>query len=67
MRQHYFNMENYEALRTELIRLHRKYSNNMIFGEEVRSLIWKMMEERSKKIDDENLPGQINIFGEIKK
>lgn len=60
-------MDSYEVLRTELIRLHKKYPNNMEFGNQVRSLIWKMMEERSKKISDENLPGQINIFGEIKK
>jgi hypothetical protein len=60
-------MDSYEVLRTELIRLHKKYPNNMELGNQVRSLIWKMMEERSKKISDENLPGQINIFGEIKK
>lgn len=64
MLRHYFNMED---LRQHLINLHREYPNNQEFGEKVRHLIWKMMEERSKQIDDENLPGQINIFGEVKK
>lgn len=64
MLRHYFNME---ELRQLLINLHRKYSNNQEFGEKVRQIVWQMMEERSQQIDDENIPGQINIFGEVKK
>jgi len=60
-------MENYEALRAELIRLFRENPNDQELGKNVRMLVWKMIEKRSKEIQDENLPGQLNIFGEIKK
>lgn len=60
-------MENYEALRAELIRLFRENPNDQELGRNVRMLVWKMIEKRSKEIDDQNLPGQLNIFGEIKK
>lgn len=60
-------MENQEILRDVLIRLHREFPNNMEFGKKVRELVWQMMEKRSKEIRDEDLPGQINIFGEVKK
>lgn len=60
-------MENQEILRDVLIRLHREFPNNMEFGKKVRELVWQMMEKRSKEIRDEDLSGQINIFGEVKK
>lgn len=60
-------MENYEALRAELIRLFRENPNDQELGRNVRMLVWKMLEKRSKEIDDQNLPGQLNIFGEVKK
>ena len=60
-------MENYESLRAELIRLFRENPNDQELGRNVRMLVWKMLEKRSKEIDDQNLPGQLNIFGEVKK
>lgn len=60
-------MENYEALRAELIRLFREYPNDSELGMNVRKMVWKMVEKRRKEIHDQNLPGQLNMFGETEK
>lgn len=51
-----------EDLKQLLITLHRQYPNDMEFGGKIRSILWKMMEEQSRSIKEEQLPGQLNIF-----
>lgn len=58
-------MEN--ELRELLIKLERETPNNQELGDKVRKLIWNMKKQQSESLADEQLPGQINIFGEVKK
>ena len=58
-------MEN--ELRELLIKLERETPNNQELGDKVRKLVWNTKKQQSKELNDEQLPGQINIFGEVKK
>lgn len=58
-------MEN--ELRELLIKLERETPNNQELGDKVRKLVWNMKKRQSESLADEQLPGQINIFGEVKK
>jgi hypothetical protein len=58
-------MEN--ELRELLIKLERETPNNQEFGDKVRKLVWNTKKRQSESLADEQLPGQINIFGEVKK
>ena len=53
-------------LKEILYLLERETPNNTELGDKVRSLVWKMKEAQSKSITDEQLPGQMTIFDEIK-
>ena len=53
-------------LKEILYLLEKENPNSIDLGNKVRSLVWKMKEEQSKSITDEQLPGQITIFDEIK-
>lgn len=46
--------------------LEKENPNNMDLGNAIRNLVWKMKKAQSKEVNDENLKGQINIFGEVK-
>lgn len=50
-----------------LVSLERKYPNDMELGENVRILVRKLLKIKSNDIQDQQLTGQINIFGEVKK
>ena len=49
-------------LKELLYSLEKEYPNNMEFGNKVRLLIWQMKEEQSKKLAEEQLPGQLDMF-----
>lgn len=49
-------------LKELLYRLEKENPNNMDFGNKVRLLVWQMKEEQSKALEDEQLPGQLNMF-----
>lgn len=51
-----------EDLKQHLITMHRLYPNNMELGTQVRRLVWSWLEEQSKAIKDEQLPGQLDMF-----
>ena len=42
--------------------LERENPNNMDLGTKVRSLVWKMKNDQSQEIADEQLPGQLDLF-----
>jgi len=46
--------------------LEKENPNSMDLGNAVRNLVWKMKKVQSNEVNDENLKGQINIFGEVK-
>lgn len=46
--------------------LEKENPNSMDLGNAVRNLVWKMKKTQSNEVNDENLKGQINIFGEVK-
>ena len=46
--------------------LEKENPNSMDLGNAVRNLVWKMKKAQSNEVNDENLKGQINIFGEVK-
>ncbi len=54
-------------LKEILYKLEGENPNNMAFGACIRELIRSMKDAQSQKVNDEQLPGQINIFGEVKK
>ena len=54
-------------LKEILYLLEKDHPNDMEFGKKVRSLVNKMKEAQSREVNQEQLKGQINIFGEVKK
>lgn len=49
-------------LKEILYQLEKEHPNNQLLGEAIRELVWKMKEEQSKAIADEQLPGQLDMF-----
>jgi len=53
-------------LKEILYLLEKENPNDMELGKHVRSLVKEMKEAQSREVNQEQLKGQINIFGEIK-
>lgn len=51
-----------EDLKQLLYLLEKENPNNMDLGNKVRLLVWKMKEEQSKALAEEQLPGQLDMF-----
>lgn len=51
-----------EDLKQLLYRLEKENPNNMDFGNKVRLLVWQMKKDQSKKLAEEQLPGQLDMF-----
>lgn len=49
-------------LKEIIYHLEREHPNNQSLGDAIRKLVWKMKEEQSKAIADEQLPGQLDMF-----
>ena len=54
-------------LKEILYKIERENPNNMDLGNSIRNLVRSMKELQSKEVNNEQLSGQINIFGEVKK
>ena len=54
-------------LKEILYKIERENPNNMELGNSIRNLVRSMKELQSKEVNNEQLSGQINIFGEVKK
>lgn len=51
-----------EDLKQLLYRLEQETPNNYELGEKIRQWVWRMKQEQSKSLADEQLPGQLDMF-----